>query len=99
MSDDAPPANTSDEIAPVARGFAQRIQAQIIEADKAGADDDDLCIMVPAGYMALVFAMPLIYLEEKLPDGKTRSRQVALCSKKSANALIQTLMRESGWTP
>jgi hypothetical protein len=98
MSDEeAQPANSSDEIAPVARAFAEGIQGQIIEADKMGADDDDLCIVVPAGYMALVFQMPLLYIEEEDEQGNKRTRQVAVCTKKSANALLQTLMRESGW--
>lgn len=95
MSDDAPPANTKDEIAGVASAFVQKLQEQIVAADKAGASDRDLCIVLPAGYMALVFAMPMI----RVKDDRGRESLVALCTKKSANALIQTLIRESGWSP
>lgn len=67
--------------------FAGRLQAQVRAAKAAGADQMDLCVHVPPGYLVLRAGMPVIDL-----DGEPR----ALITYVGAEELIDTMNAEAG---
>lgn len=70
--------------------FVKYLRAQIGVAEDAGADHEDMCIVVPASYLALTAGWPTIIL-----DGST----VALVSKLWARNLADEAVAECGLAP
>lgn len=79
----------AEKAAAWARQFERAMNAQIASAKAAGCDDtSDLCITVPAGYLALVAGYPLLELDGKL---------TAVTTIKAAEGMLRVLRAESGW--
>jgi hypothetical protein len=77
-----------DQAGKMVRQLIRNLNAQVATAMAAGADQEDLCIVLPAGYIAFAAGMPLIDL-----DGKV----AALAPMKAAEGMVRTLEAESGW--